>query len=78
VGEKQRNQLRMALVEFIGANVQDDGAAELFELAAADPQIFLAELVSRHQAGELKLPRELLMTVLADLRSREDAAAAAE
>ncbi|MET3962416.1 anti-anti-sigma factor [Marmoricola sp. OAE513] len=70
--EKSRNRLRMELVEYLGAQLDGEEAADLFELAAADPQIFFAELASRHKAGELELPRDLLRTVLVDLRSRRD------
>ena len=66
-----RAALRMELVEFIGAQLPGDVASDLFELASADPQIFFAELISKHRSGELLLPEHLARAVARDLHHRE-------
>ena len=67
----ERAALRMELVEFIGAQLSGDVAADLFELASADPQIFFAELISKHRSGELLLPEHLARAVARDLHHRQ-------
>ena len=67
----RRAALRMELVEFIGSTVPGDAASDLFELASADPQMFFAELISRHRSGELVLPDHLARAVARDLHRRE-------
>jgi hypothetical protein len=65
-----RAALRMQLVEFIGTRLPGEAASDLFELASADPQIFFAELISRHRSGELVLPEHLARAVARDLHHR--------
>jgi hypothetical protein len=40
---------------------------ELVELAAADPSVFFAELLSWHRSGRLQLPAHLVKAVARDL-----------
>jgi hypothetical protein len=65
-----RAALRMELVEFIGAQLAGEAASDLFELASADPQMFFAELISKHRSGELVLPEHLARAVARDLHHR--------
>ena len=58
--------LRMELAEYLSSHIDGDGAHELFELAAADTEMFFAELQSRHRSGELVLPRHLLKAIARD------------
>ncbi len=66
----RRAALRMELVEFIGTQRSGEAATALFELASADPQIFFAELISKHRSGELVLPDHLARAVARDLHDR--------
>jgi hypothetical protein len=66
----RRAALRMELVEFIGTQLPGQAASDLFELASADPQIFFAELISKHRSGELVLPDHLAKAVARDLHDR--------
>ena len=68
--EARRAALRMELVEFIGTTLPSEAASDLFELASADPQIFFAELISKHRSGELVLPEHLARAVARDLHDR--------
>lgn len=65
-----RAALRMELVEFLGTQLPSEVASDLFELASADPQIFFAELISKHRSGELVLPDHLARAVARDLHHR--------
>lgn len=67
----RRGSLRMELVEFLGSQLSGEASQDLFELASADPQMFFAELISRHRSGELVLPRHLAKAVARDLHDRE-------
>lgn len=66
-GAAGRGALRMELVEFLGSHLSGDAAHDLFELASADPEIFFAELMSRHKSGQLVLPHHLVKAVGRDL-----------
>lgn len=69
-GPRSRSALRMELVEFLGSQLSGEASSDLFELASADPQMFFAELISRHRSGELVLPTHLVTAVMRDLRHR--------
>jgi hypothetical protein len=62
--------LRMELAEFLSSHLADDGSHDLFELASADPQMFFAELLSRHRSGDLVLPEHLLKAIARDFGRR--------
>jgi hypothetical protein len=66
----ERPALRMELAEFLSARLPGGPSHELFELASADPQMFFAELLSRHRSGDLVLPEHLLKAVVRDFRGR--------
>jgi hypothetical protein len=57
----------MELAEFLSSALPEEDAQGLFELAAADPSIFCAELLSWHRSGRLHLPTHLLKAVARDL-----------
>jgi len=56
----------MELAEFLSSSLPEHESQELFELAAADPSIFLAELLGRHRSGALQLPPHLLRAAARD------------
>ncbi|HEX4190005.1 MAG TPA: hypothetical protein VHZ06_03355 [Marmoricola sp.] len=66
MAEPDRAALRMELVEHLTANLPEE-SLELFELAAADPQLYFAELLVRHRSGRLPLPAHLVKAVVHDL-----------
>jgi len=66
VPEVTRAGVRMELVEFLSSVLPEEESQGLFELASSDPSIFLAELLSRHRAGQLQLPAHLLKAVARD------------
>lgn len=66
MAEEDRSALRMELVEYLTASLPEE-SLELFELAAADPQLYFAELLGRHRSGRLVLPPHLLKAVVHDL-----------
>jgi hypothetical protein len=57
----------MELAEYLSSALPGQESQELFELAAADPSIFFAELLSWHRSGRLQLPAHLLKAVARDL-----------
>ena len=57
----------MELAEFLSSVLPDEESQGLFELAASDPSVFLAELLGRHRSGELVLPPHLVKVVARDL-----------
>lgn len=63
----------MELVEFLGSTLSGEASLHLFELASADPQMFFAELISRHRSGDLVLPAHLARAVVRDLHRRDRA-----
>jgi hypothetical protein len=65
-----RPALRMELAEFLSSHLADDGSHDLFELVSADPQMFFAELYSRHRSGELVLPEHLVKAIAHDFGRR--------
>jgi len=60
----------MELAEFLSSQLAGDGSHDLFELASADPQMFFAELLSRHRSGELALPEHLVKSIARDFAER--------
>jgi hypothetical protein len=56
----------MDLAELVSSQMPEE-ASELFELAAADPQLFFAEIISLYRSGRLTLPRNLLRAIDYDL-----------
>ena len=58
----------MKLAEYVSSELSEEISFELFELASADPQLFFAEIISRHRSGELVLPKHLVKTVQYDLQ----------
>lgn len=68
VDQAGRARLRMELVEFVSTVLSEEESFELFELAAADPQLFFTEIISRHRSGQLVLPRHLVKAVGYDLQ----------
>jgi hypothetical protein len=65
-----RPAVRMELAEFLSSHLTGDGSHDLFELASADPQMFFAELLSRHRSGEMVLPEHLLKAIARDFGRR--------
>lgn len=70
MGADERPALRMELAEFLSAHLAGGAAHDIFELASADPQMFFAELLSRHRSGDLVLPEHLVKTIARDFRHR--------
>jgi len=62
-----RAGVRMELAEFLSSALPEDETQGLFELAAADPSVFFAELLARHRSGQLPLPPHLIKAVTRDL-----------
>jgi len=58
----------MELAEFMSSEMTAETSFELFELAAADPRLFFAEMISRHRSGELVLPKHLVKAIGYDLQ----------
>lgn len=58
----------MELAEFVSSELTEEMSFELFELAAADPQLFFTEIISRHRGGQLVLPSHLVKAVGYDLQ----------
>ncbi|RNM14190.1 hypothetical protein [Nocardioides pocheonensis] len=71
MGTDERSSLRLELAEFLSSHLAGDGSHDLFELASADPQMFFAELLSRHRSGELVLPAHLLKAITRDFERRD-------
>jgi hypothetical protein len=57
----------MELAEFLSSSLPEEESQGLFELAASDPSVFLAELLGRHRSGRLELPAHLRKAVARDL-----------
>ena len=66
----ERPALRMELAEFLSSHLAGSSSHDLFELASADPQMFFAELYSRHRSGELVLPDHLVKAIARDFGRR--------
>jgi hypothetical protein len=62
----------MELLEAICAQLEADRAEEMCELAAADSQMFYAEVVSLRNSGQLSLPVHIVRTVMSDLHQFRD------
>lgn len=62
----------MELAEFLSVHLSGGASHDLFELASADPQMFFAELLSRHRSGELVLPEHLVKAITRDFRRTPD------
>ena len=71
MGTDERSSLRLELAELLSSQLDGEESHDLFELAAADPQMFFAELLSRHRSGELVLPAHLLKAITRDFERRD-------
>ena len=71
MGTNERSSLRLELAELLSSQLDGDRSHDLFELAAADPQMFFAEVLSRHRSGELVLPGHLLKAITRDFERHD-------
>lgn len=71
MGPDERSSLRLELAELLSSQLDGSGSHDLFELASADPQMFFAEVLSRHRSGELVLPAHLLKAITRDFERRD-------